>query len=198
MKLIIVRHGETNEILQGILQGQTDCTLSADGSKQAMNLAECLKNEKIDLIYCSDLGRCKDSLAPLLNFIRVNPVYTFLLREKGKGIFDGKSKKLYEQWKENNPEKIPQGGESREDVDKRAKKFLDENMKNWKYKTILIMAHGGPIASLLKTILGKEHDQASVIEKGGPNTSITIIELNENKEMVLRSLYSTKHLENIK
>ena len=45
-RIIIVRHGQTVENKQKILQGHLDTLLDDDGKKQAQAAAELLKNEK--------------------------------------------------------------------------------------------------------------------------------------------------------
>ena len=59
MRLIIVRHGETNENVQKIVQGQKLGSLSERGWKQTKLLAERLKDEKVDIIISSDLERAR-------------------------------------------------------------------------------------------------------------------------------------------
>ena len=59
MKLILVRHGETNENKNKIVQGFLNTTLSKIGIQQAKKVANRLKDEKIDFAYSSDLDRAK-------------------------------------------------------------------------------------------------------------------------------------------
>ncbi|MBS3083212.1 histidine phosphatase family protein [Candidatus Pacearchaeota archaeon] len=198
MKLIIVRHGETVENKEGIMQGQTHGKLSDMGLRQVEKLAEYLKNEKIDLIYSSDLGRCKESLAPLLQFINQKVIYTELLRERTKGIFDGKDSKQYHNWMLENPRKIPSGGENAQEVDARVDKFLKENIGKWKNKTVLIMAHGGTKISLLKILLGTQHEHVNAVEKVSPNAAVTIIEADKENKFFITKLHHIKHLEEVK
>ncbi len=61
MKLIITRHGETEENRTGIVQGHLPGQLSESGIEQAQKLALRLKGEKIDVIYSSDLDRASDT-----------------------------------------------------------------------------------------------------------------------------------------
>ncbi|MBO4631707.1 MAG: histidine phosphatase family protein, partial [Lentisphaeria bacterium] len=56
-EFIVVRHGETEANLQGILQGQSDTELNPLGIRQAELVAERLKKEHFDLIFSSDLSR---------------------------------------------------------------------------------------------------------------------------------------------
>ena len=52
MRLIITRHGETEENKAGIMQGHLPGVLSELGKEQAEKLAERFKNDKIDLVRC--------------------------------------------------------------------------------------------------------------------------------------------------
>src|SRR5690606_22174338 len=60
MNLFLIRHGETNENKQGIVQGWTDTKMNSLGVQQAAQVAE-LFNELIDAIISSDLQRCTES-----------------------------------------------------------------------------------------------------------------------------------------
>ena len=61
MKLIITRHGETEENKAGIIQGHLPGHLSEAGIEQAKKVAFRLKDEKINFIYSSDLDRAADT-----------------------------------------------------------------------------------------------------------------------------------------
>lgn len=91
MKIILVRHGLTEENKQDVLLSQSGGNLSEEGLLQVQKLAEKLKNQKIDYIYSSDLSRTKDTITEVLKHHQNTPViYEPLLREMNKGIFDGK------------------------------------------------------------------------------------------------------------
>ncbi len=57
MKLILVRHAETEANAKGINPGKEHGELTILGKKQAELLAECLKSHKIDKVYSSDFPR---------------------------------------------------------------------------------------------------------------------------------------------
>ena len=61
MKLIIVRHGQTDANITGIIQGHGESNLTLLGKKQAQKIALRLKEEKIDYAYSSDLRRAKET-----------------------------------------------------------------------------------------------------------------------------------------
>lgn len=56
----IVRHGETNENVQGIMQGQLDTDLNDLGRAQAEMLAEALEEKPFKHAFTSDLKRASD------------------------------------------------------------------------------------------------------------------------------------------
>lgn len=51
MRLIITRHGETEESMAGIIQGHLPGKLSADGIEQAKKVAFRLKDETLEDLY---------------------------------------------------------------------------------------------------------------------------------------------------
>ena len=67
MKLILTRHGESDENSLGILQGILPGKLSSNGSLQADKLGQRLLTENIDIIYCSPVNRCLETLDFFIN-----------------------------------------------------------------------------------------------------------------------------------
>lgn len=57
VRVYIVRHGETQENRDGIIQGQRDTSLNANGEEQAWMVGEALKDAKIGVAFSSDLSR---------------------------------------------------------------------------------------------------------------------------------------------
>ncbi len=51
MRLILVRHAQTEENVRGVYQGHTHGVLTKLGREQARKLGQRLKSEKIDTIY---------------------------------------------------------------------------------------------------------------------------------------------------
>lgn len=56
----IVRHGETTENNQGIMQGQLDTVLNEAGKAQAEIVAKALECVRFDHAFTSDLRRASD------------------------------------------------------------------------------------------------------------------------------------------
>ena len=88
--LYLVRHGETVDNANHIMQGQTPGELNEKGVQQAKELAEQLKDEPIDAFVSSDLRRsihtCELIAAPHGQAVATTP----LLRERDWGSFTGK------------------------------------------------------------------------------------------------------------
>ena len=127
MKIFIIRHAETTSNKKDIVQGWIDTPLSQEGKRQAEKLASRLKNYEFDFIYCSDLRRCKQTLLPIMKNRTNNVHYTKLLRERNRGIFQGRKRKYLVEWmtkyQHDFKKKIPKG-ESFADVTGRMKRFL--------------------------------------------------------------------------
>lgn len=93
MRLIITRHGETEENKQSIIQGHNPGKLSPEGIEQAKKVALRLKDETIDYIYSSDLARAADTAKEIAKFHTETPIkFTEELREIYLGSFQGKKR----------------------------------------------------------------------------------------------------------
>lgn len=56
-RVYLVRHGETNENRDHIIQGQQDTLLNSLGLKQAELVGNALRSIPFDVAYSSDLSR---------------------------------------------------------------------------------------------------------------------------------------------
>lgn len=97
MKLILIRHGECERLLDGIYNGWEDYGLTEKGEKQAKSVASILKSRKItiDNVYTSLLSRTVDTASIILDNLNTKHLKitsTYLLNERHYGVFQGKSK----------------------------------------------------------------------------------------------------------
>ncbi len=67
MTITLVRHGEVDEAFHRCYNGHNDITLSAKGREEAEALACLLKDQTFDAIYSSDLRRCQETVAPIID-----------------------------------------------------------------------------------------------------------------------------------
>ncbi|MDO9465226.1 MAG: histidine phosphatase family protein, partial [bacterium] len=121
IKLLLIRHGESNGNAQRKFSGFQDVDLTEKGIWQAKRLARRLEGVSVDAVYCSDLKRARHTAEIIFKArgidIKINPNF----RERNFGEWEGytfeevKSKYGYGDkfnlWLENNDEKIviPQG-----------------------------------------------------------------------------------------
>jgi broad specificity phosphatase PhoE len=197
MRLILVRHGETEENVKRIIQGQHGA-LSKRGLKQAKLLAKRLKDEEMDAVISSDLKRAVDTTKEIVKFHPKIPVeYSKLLRETSFGKYVGipvlKFKEIRKKSGEDKYKFRPEGGEDYLDLKARANKFLDETLTKYKGKTILVVTHGGIIRVLLGMIFNKTTKEAS--EMDIPNTCISMIEFKKKKKYDVKLLMCVGHLD---
>lgn len=183
MRLILVRHGETEDNLKGIIQGQRPGKLTEKGKEQAKKLAERLKDEKIDVIFSSDLERAKETTKEIAKYHKVPVHYTSELRERSFGVFDGKTGKEYFGYLERNnfskAEFRPEGGESDLDLRERLTRFFKKLLKEYEKENILISAHGRANAMLLGVLLDLPIEIS--VELTQFNTCVNIVEIKEGK-----------------
>jgi alpha-ribazole phosphatase len=213
MKLIIARHGQTIGNKNKVIQGWADTNLNSLGKEQSKKLALKLKKEKIDIIYCSDLGRCKQTIAPYLKLKTVKIKYVKELRELNHGVYNGKNSSLWIKWikspdyikwcKKNNSEKDwfkkdwwnyknPKG-ESFKDLKERVSKFVNKIIKIDKGKTVLFVTHGGTKAILMLYLL-KKRAKTHYKKYKVNNTGISVINIKDDGNHKARLINNTRHL----
>lgn len=66
MLIYVVRHGETNGNLKGVLQGWTDEPLNEKGKELAVKTGQALSNVKFDCAYSSPLSRAYETAEIIL------------------------------------------------------------------------------------------------------------------------------------
>ena len=91
--LYLVRHGETVDNANQIMQGQTQGELNENGLRQARELGEQWRNREIDVVIASDLRRSVDTAAIIAAPHGLEVVMTPLLRERDWGGFTGRYRK---------------------------------------------------------------------------------------------------------
>ena len=134
--LILVRHGETVDNVNQIMQGQTQGQLTAQGLLQAHRLAESLRSEPIDVFVSSDLKRSVDTRRVVAEAHGKDVVTTPLLRERDWGSFTGRyiPSLKGETW--------PDDIESLEALKHRARRFMQYITDYYPGLTVLAVGHG--------------------------------------------------------
>lgn len=198
MRLILVRHGETEDNAANIVQGQTHGQLSANGRSQAKSAALRLDGTKINAIYTSDLGRVRataDTIAARLPPMARNE--DARLREQDFGIFEGQPIiKLLDKMDSEKTDFAtfaPSGGETRIEFQKRILQFFEEIHAQHSGETVLIVTHYGVINILLGWLL--DHAEPLATDLRIDNGSVTILDIDQNGQGKPRVLNDIEHLD---
>jgi probable phosphoglycerate mutase len=149
-RLLLVRHGETVDNVNQIMQGQTQGELTQKGVLQAEELAQQMRDEQIDVFVSSDLKRSIDTCWIIAQSHGLPVVQTPLLRERDWGRFTGR---FIPDLKD---ETWPDDIESITDLRTRAKAFLDFISEQYPGKTVLAVGHGIINKAIQAVHLGKE------------------------------------------
>lgn len=200
MRMIIVRHGESEWNRIHRYQGQLDAPLSDLGLRQAEALAERLKNEPITYIYSSRLQRAARTAQAIATHHTGVPFdYSEDLLEIHHGEWQGKyadeitaqySEGLRE-WREHPTRSQMPGGESFSNILKRTLDFRDRAYATHKDQTILVSTHDVIVKILVADALGMDMDRINRIWI--TNASISVIEYGSDLPY-LASLSDACHL----
>lgn len=192
MRLILARHGETDFNEQDILQGQVDCPLNERGRLQAVALAEALKEEVLDAVYCSDLQRSRVT-AEIIAHRHTLPVRSIKeARERSFGVFEGTSRSQFynrERSLSAPHRHRPENGESFVDLYHRARRFLAMLDKLYDQETVLFVSHGDFSRVCLGILTGKSVQEACQIRQ--KNCCINILDVKKGlvaKPLILNQI----------
>lgn len=91
MHLYVVRHGLTSWNVEGRIQGHSDISLNEAGLEQAHTFARHLEpRSAIRHVFSSDLARCRETSAPLVERFKSTLQIRPVLREISFGAFEGR------------------------------------------------------------------------------------------------------------
>jgi len=196
MRLILVRHGETDTNKAGLALGRADVELNEHGRWQAQRLAISLKDEPIAAIYSSPLKRALATVEPIASSHGLAVQIDEGLIEMDIGEMEGLT---FQQVGERYPhflrlwlggqaayEAMP-GGERLLDVQERAWQAIERIRQRQEQGTVAAVTHNFVILSLLCRVLGLEladfrrlrHSMAakSVLEMG--RDRIIVVSFND-------------------
>ncbi|MDY6834288.1 MAG: histidine phosphatase family protein [Chloroflexota bacterium] len=201
IQMMLVRHGQTDGNIQGRYQGRTDVDLNQVGREQANKLAQRLSSEKIGYIYSSSLKRAMQTAEAVAKLHGMTVIPREDIREIDVGDLEGMTVEEIERkygsqrelWENNSW--CPPGGESLVQLNHRVGKFIEDIRQRHDENTILVVAHGGTLRSLLSNCL--EFGTHTWPRISIDSASLSIITLNEDRAM-LSLLNDTCHLQDSK
>ena len=203
LRILLVRHGETEWNAQHRYQGQSDVPLSEVGQKQAECLTRRLEGEKFDAVYASDLKRAWDTTRIIVAKMGIEIITDSRLREMNFGILEGLT---FDEAQSRYPEIIsawlqdynqpPPDGEPLDVFSARISSVLDDIQKKHAGQSILLVAHGGPLSELVRLVLGVPPERRWVFSMD--NASLSELHFGDNDYPFLKRLNDTSHLASIK
>jgi broad specificity phosphatase PhoE len=159
IQIIFESHATSLDNERGLASGHYDVDLSELGEQQASQLGERHKGEHFDAIFVSDLKRSFETgeLAfgksfPIIKDSRLRECdYGDLTRKPDTEIASAKAKYIHEPFP---------GGESYVQVAERMKSFLQDLLKNYDGKKVMIIGHRATQYGLEHWINGVQLKQA--------------------------------------
>ena len=135
----ILRHGKAKSNKEQFVSSWPDKTynpLIEKGRKQLKKIIPRLKRENIDLIFSSDLLRCRQTAKLVAKELDLKIKFDKRLREHNFGIFNGASVRKWVNFmiSHNRFRVRPQKGENWTDIKKEQEVFLRKSRKNIEIK----------------------------------------------------------------
>jgi broad specificity phosphatase PhoE len=192
LRLILVRHGQTDANINHVLQGQSDGQLNETGRQEVERLGKELKNFSLDVIISSDLVRALDTAKAIAKYHGLRVISTPLVRELNAGEWDGRPAAEYIEIVKNLTiplsEMRPPGGETMAEVQHRAREFVQEVKEKYPKKTVVLCSHGDFLRMVISVLLNKTIEEADSTFRMD-NGSYSIFDFNNGSwKMVAFSL----------
>ena len=206
VRLLLIRHGETEWNRQTKFQGQIDVPLNDNGRSQSRKAAEFLKDIKLDFAFSSPMLRPKETAEIILQ--PHPPIELQLLdgfREIGHGLWEGKLETEIEQTYPGELERwrtVPQEVQMPEGEN--LQQVRDRSIESWQQivtsalqnpaQTGLVVAHDATNKVLLCHVLGLDNKYFWNFRQG--NGAVSVIDYPQGLDglPVLQAMNITTHL----
>ena len=201
--IYLVRHGETAWNREEIFRGRTDVPLNETGMKQAELAGQYFKRMEIHAIYSSPLSRAWQTAQKISQIYQLKVELLEGIIDMSFGNWEGHphqeiqkmNGETYRQWVESpHLVKLP-GGESLDDVKKRAMAALEEVIRKHPQKAVVLVSHRVVCKVLICAILGIDNSHFWQIAQDA--TAINLIQY-KNGKYILSLMNETCHLKALK
>lgn len=143
MKLYVLRHGETNENITGIMQGNMETVLNEVGRSQAESVRDKVKEAGIDLVISSPKKRAVETAQIAAPNIPI--ILDDRLLSRNHGEFEGMQRNqvnLKDYWNIKLNKQFEKA-ESMGEIFNRVSSLLNDISINYSDKTVLLVTHSG-------------------------------------------------------
>ncbi|MCW4990140.1 histidine phosphatase family protein [Enterobacter mori] len=199
MKVILVRHAQTEWNQHGVIQGHKDSPLTARGTLETAALLTAFTDAAypVECVFTSPLGRAWKMGQALAGHFQCPLVIEEALKEQSFGQYEGMTKAQLEQEYRSqflalfsqNAAFCPPGGESLAHASQRIIHFLREKMATTTHQTFCVVTHGHVMQGMLALL--KEGNTDHFNRYAQPNASYTVLEVSRGLDITLRWGIST-------
>ncbi|GMQ27789.1 histidine phosphatase family protein [Algoriphagus confluentis] len=203
-KIYLVRHGQTDFNLQGVVQGSgIDAPINATGRAQAQAFFDAYAEVAFDRIYHTGLIRTRQSIQAFIDKGIPTQALTEL-NEISWGDYEGTPmtpeegeyyQHMLNQWQQGNLDYAIAGGESPNAVALRMKRGINIIL-NGPGKTILVCMHGRAMRIFLSLILN--YDLRYMDQFGHTNLCLYLLDQLEDGSFSVKKFNDQNHLKDLK
>lgn len=202
MKLLLVRHGETDWNRERRSLGRSDIPLNQVGTEQAKRVAQALSDEKPAAIYSSPLSRALETAQAIAQHHGLAVVVEPGLAEMDAGELDGllfqdmreKYAELLNRWATDAEEVRFPGGENLKEVQQRAWAVIERIHRDHRDASVVVVSHNFTILTILCKAIGLSLSQFRRMRSS--LAGVSVVDLNEQGS-VLELFNDTCHLEEL-
>lgn len=200
MKILVIRHGESEADLLDVHEGRADFALTERGHRQAEAMADYVaENYNISKIYASTLTRAKQTAGHLSDKTGVPVVFDEDLMEFNNGLLAGLPRAVV---REKYPEvsdlpidKAVYGQESQVEFRQRAENALSRILSEVEPdETIAVVSHGGMINQLYRSFFNMPVDCIYFFNTA--DTGIHIWSFSDRERRVIKANFD-EHIKGI-
>lgn len=202
MQVIVVRHGESEANLEGVIQGRLDSRITDRGHRQVIALGAALADCSVSHIYTSPASRAKSTARVLANQFSCPLTCDERLHERHFGVLQGMQftqmlseyPDMAEGFLSGSTQTAIPGGETVFDVSNRLLSFLKALSGKHEDKTVIIVSHGHALEILIWKLKGGDVDD-DLRKYGHQNTAYSVLNA-EGEAIELTSWGTATHLKN--
>lgn len=193
MKLLVIRHGESEADLLDVHEGRADFALTERGHRQAGAMANYVANNyNISKIYASTLTRAKQTAQHLSDKAGIPIIFDENLMEFNNGLLAGLPRAVVREKYPEIPDlpidKAVYGQESQVEFRQRAENALSRIMNEAENdETIAVVSHGGMINQLYRSFFNMPVDCIYFFNTA--DTGIHIWSLTDRERRVIKANY---------
>ncbi|HKY63575.1 MAG TPA: histidine phosphatase family protein [bacterium] len=189
LRLLLVRHGETEWNLIRRIMGRQEISLNDTGRAQSLSLRESLASFAVDAIYSSPVCRARETAAILCEGRGLEPVFDERLVEINYGDWVGmtfeevRNLPDYTPYFERLETPVAPNGETLYQVRDRAMGWVEDLRRRHPDATVVAVSHADWIKCLLMEFLGIPYDR--IWKFRIDNVSVSLIECDPSWDRVV-------------